>query len=104
MALNQEQAAEVWELFKNTPLFSQWPEARGEAIYRMDMREPKAGATVFKPGDSPECLYLVGSGVVRQLVRRNNAATGPVWLELRYVAGQYFGQRHSLMDITSPRP
>jgi CRP-like cAMP-binding protein/membrane protein YdbS with pleckstrin-like domain len=93
MALTPEQAAEVWELFGNTPLFSRWPEARSEQIYRLDVRELKAGTTVFQPGDSPECLYLVASGVIRELVRRDNATGGPVWLELRHVAGQYFGQK-----------
>jgi CRP-like cAMP-binding protein len=93
MALNPEQAAEVWELFGNTPLFSQWPEVRNEQIYRLDVRELKPGTTVFAPGDSPECLYLVGSGVIRQAVRHDNAVAGPVWLELRHAAGQYFGQK-----------
>jgi CRP-like cAMP-binding protein len=93
MALNSEQAAEVWELFGNTPLFSRWPTARNELSSWLDVRELKAGTIVFEPGDSPECLYLVGSGVIRESVRRDNAVAGPVWLELRHVAGQYFGQK-----------
>jgi len=31
--------------------------------------------------------------VIRQVVRRDYGATEPIWLELRHVAGQYFGQK-----------
>ena len=92
MALSQEQAAEVWDLFGSSPLFAKWPEARQELASLLDVIQLAAGTPVFSPGDAPECLYLVGAGVVRQTLRRDNPITGPIWLELRHESGDYFGQ------------
>jgi CRP-like cAMP-binding protein len=93
MALSPQQAEDAWRLFGDTPLFSGWPDARNQAILRLDFRELKAGAALFEAGDPPESLYLVGSGAIRQTVRRENAASGPIWLELTHRAGQFFGQK-----------
>ena len=95
MPLTSEHAAEVWDLFGSTPLFAKWPEARQDLAYRLDLEEVKAGGRIFDPGDSPECLYLVGAGIIRETLHHNNADTGTAWLELRHRAGDYFGQ-HAL--------
>jgi CRP-like cAMP-binding protein len=93
MPLSPEQATDAWELFGRTPFFSGWPRARSDAIPRLEFREVKAGASVFEAGDPPEYLYLVGSGAIRQTIRRGNAVRGPSWLELTHQAGQFFGQK-----------
>ncbi len=93
MPLTSEQAAEVWELFGSTPLFAKWPEARQDLAYRLDFSEARAGTTIFSPGDSPECLYLIGAGIVRETLRHDNTSPGSAWLELHHQAGEYFGQQ-----------
>jgi CRP-like cAMP-binding protein len=93
MALSPEQAASAWDLFGNTPLFSAWADARDFLMPRLEVRDLRAGARVFEAGDSPEYLYLVGSGLIRETVRRDNALSGPVWLELAHAPGQHFGQK-----------
>lgn len=84
-----EQTAEVRRLFKNSPLIAKWPDFESQYLPRLEVKELAANTVIFRPGDPPVYLYLVGEGTVRQTVRLEDR----VWFERDVTPGQYFGQQ-----------
>ena len=89
MALTPAQAAEVWELFKDSPLFAKWPNIQLQIPHLLDAITLNVGQTLFTPGDAPVHLFLVGRGGIRQTV----VDDGRVWFQQDFGPGQYLGQQ-----------
>ncbi len=86
--LTDTEAQWFWDLFKDTPLFVRWPEARRQIGGLVDPVRLPVNREVFRPGDAPISLFFVARGTVEETFLRD----GRPWLVRQFSAGQYFGQ------------
>ena len=87
--LSRAQADVVWRLFQKSPLFVRWHGVQAQIPSMLDALEITPGQAIYRTGEAPGCLYLVGAGIVHQKVSRD----GQAWLQQEFRPGQFFGQQ-----------
>jgi CRP-like cAMP-binding protein len=86
--LSEQERKEAWEALKNTPLAKVWPELQTVYLSFTEKISLAPGQVVFQQGDPPQDFYIVGSGLLRQTLRRN----GDAWLQRDLGPADIFGQ------------
>jgi CRP-like cAMP-binding protein/membrane protein YdbS with pleckstrin-like domain len=89
MPLSPADAANAWNLFKDSPLWARWPEFRDEIALRLSARPARAGETIHRPGDPADRLFLIGSGIIVQTGEQD----GRLWFKRELRPGEFFGQQ-----------
>jgi CRP-like cAMP-binding protein len=97
--LSEAEATAFWELFKDTPLFTGWPEAKAQISLLIAPVALPANHEVFRSSDAPVSLFFVVRGRVEETFREE----GRAWLMRVFVAGQYFGQEALFTEVYQSR-
>ena len=88
MTVSDADTGGAWGLFRDSPIFAKWPDGLALISSLLEVMPLRPDRVVYRPGNVPTHLYLVGGGSVQQTVAR----AGRVWLQQELAPGQFFGQ------------
>lgn len=89
--LDETEAREFWNIFRDSPLFAGWKGVEQYLNPRLERETFLAGQAIFSRQETADCLYLIVHGVVVQSLKHGRLE----WLRRRLNPGDYFGQ-HAL--------